>query len=88
MTRAEAVRAVEERGGSGALTVSTRCNALIVGEKPGARQLAQAERWHIELIPWQEFFRAAGISWRRRLLTDALRAQDAYAPKSFSPVGG
>jgi DNA ligase (NAD+) len=53
MTRAEAKRAIESRGGKVISSLSKKTTALIVGEEPGSK-LAKAERLGVKLLNEEE----------------------------------
>ena len=72
MTRKEAVKAVKDRGGRAYESIHADCTILVVGEKPGKQQQERAERWNIKTITWEEWFKRAGISWRRRQVAMAI----------------
>ena len=77
MTRAEAIAATQERGGRGYKTINTHCTLLVVGQRPGRQQQERAASWNIPTITWEEWFKRAEISWRRRQYMQALKAEKA-----------
>ena len=72
MTRAEAIRATKERGGSAYERINTHCTLLVVGERAGNQQRERARSWNIPMITWEEWFQRAEISWRRRAVAQSM----------------
>lgn len=56
MQRKDMIAHVRRLGGCGYDTINTSCNFLVVGEKPGSRQLDRAARWSVKKITWQEWW--------------------------------
>jgi NAD-dependent DNA ligase len=74
MTRKEAIAATIQRGGKAYETINTTCTLLVIGQRPGNQQQERAERWNIKTITWEEWFKRAEISWKRRQFMQAQAA--------------
>ncbi|MGH8872001.1 MAG: NAD-dependent DNA ligase LigA [Acidimicrobiia bacterium] len=63
-SREEAQAAIEQRGGKAAGSVSSKTNALIVGDSPGASKTSKAEQLGVPIIDGETFQRllAEGLS--------------------------
>lgn len=72
MTRAEAIRATKDRGGSAYERINTHCTLLVIGERAGSQQRERARSWNISVITWEEWFQRAEISWRRRAVAQSM----------------
>lgn len=72
MTRAEAIKEVEKRGGSGFQRIGARCTVLVVGQDAHETTLQKARSWNIPTITWEEWFNRAEISWKRRKYAQAM----------------
>ena len=57
--RQQVIDITERKGGKGRETIRTDCTILVVGNKPGKNQIEQAQKWHIKIITWQEWFKTA-----------------------------
>lgn len=79
MTRAQAIKAVQDRGGRAYETINTNCTLIVVGQRPGQCQLDRADKWGVKRITWEEWFQQAGISWRRRQYAQALAKENRAA---------
>lgn len=72
MTRAEAIKEVQKRGGSGFQRICSRCTVLVIGQEARETTIEKARGWNIPTITWEEWFARAEISWRRRQHAQAM----------------
>lgn len=79
MTRKEAIRATNDRGGRAYESINTHCTLLVVGERPGNNQLERADNWAIKKITWEQWFERAEISWRRRKIAQSMMKESRAA---------
>lgn len=87
MTRAEAIKAVQENGGRAFEDMSITTTILVVGERPGMTKLDKADRWigQVRKITAAQFLKMLEQSTQEPKAADDLSALLASLPPTYSP---
>lgn len=87
MTRAEAIKAVQENGGRAFEDMSITTTILVVGERPGMTKLDKADRWigQVRKITAAQFLKMLEQPTQEPKAADDLTALLASLPPTYSP---
>ena len=87
MTRAEAIKAVQENGGRAFEDMSITTTILVVGERPGMTKLDKADRWigQVRKITAAQFLKMLEQPTQESKAADDLSALLASLPPTYSP---
>lgn len=87
MTRAEAIKAVQENGGRAFEDMSITTTILVVGERPGMTKLDKADRWigQVRKITAAQFLKMLEQPTQEPKAADDLSALLASLPPTYSP---
>ena len=87
MTRAEAIKAVQENGGRAFEDMSITTTILVVGERPGMTKLDKADRWigQVRKITAAQFLKMLEQPAQEPKAADDLSALLASLPPAYTP---